>query len=53
MNLSCSHILKNILKKLAHKKVRTNKWIQQAAGYKTNTQKSVTLLYTDNEQSKK
>ena len=35
------------------KTVRTNKWIQQIAGYKANTEKSVAFLSTNNEQTEK
>ena len=30
------------------KSIRTDKWIQQVAGYKINIQKSTVLLYTNN-----
>ena len=32
---------------------RTNQWIEQAAGYKVNTQKLAAFQYTSNKQSEK
>ena len=36
-----------------HTQTRTNQWIDQIAGYKINIQKSLTFLYTNNENHQK